>query len=444
MLRRWLPYAEAALILAGAGAYLAMPHEITSDGLIRLETTRYLARGEIISAPTGLLQSALALPLYHFGDVVATFNMCVFFAGLVAIAFLLWNHVPAPLLRRLILILLAASMFGNHTQQFFGEVLTSMLVATGLVLVALERPFSGFALVILGVLNTQAALPALFLVLLDYARPPYRVWKAIWPTALCAALVMFEFYLRRGTPLESGYETHRGYRTLMPYSGLGGFSYPIVFGVLSILFSFGKGLALFVPGLWLLFRRPVLAVPEVLQRLQRHSIWFVVGLVLVYAKWWSWHGGWFWGPRFFLFACIPAAVALAIHLCDERAKPAAKALTLVILAWSAWVWIDGTIYGQLGMEFCTHDENRLEPFCIYTPEFSALFRPFLVPRPLKPIEQALFAYSVTVACVLAAPLVADLVGVARHQLLARRSRPAVESHATSAAPIAVETSTPPR
>src|SRR5262245_30002862 len=426
----------------GVGAYLAMPHEITSDGLIRLETTRYLARGEIISGPTGLLQSVLALPLYHFGDVVATFNMCVFFAGLAAIAFLLRTHVSAPLLRRLMLLLLAASMFGAHTQQFFGEVLTAMLAAVGLVLVALKHPFSGFGLVILAVLNTQAALPALFLVLLDYAKPPYRLWKAVWPTALCAALVMFEFYLRRGTPFETGYESQHGYRTLMPYSGIGGFSYPIVFGVLSILFSFGKGLAIFIPGLWLLFKRPATRVPDVLRLLQRYSVWFVIGLVLVYAKWWSWNGGWFWGPRFFLFACIPAAVALAIHLCDERATPAAKALTLVVLAWSTWVWIDGTIYGQLGMEFCTHDENRLEPFCLYTPEFSALFRPFIVPRALTLVEKALFAYSVAVGCVLAAPFARDLLGAARDRLAARR--PATDNRLTDVAPIVVKTSTPHR
>ena len=414
--QRWLALAESVLIAVGVAVYLSMPHEISSDGLIRLETTRYLARGEIIDAPTGLLMSALALPLYHFGDVVAQFNTVVFLAGLAVIAFLLRTHVPAHLLRRLVLLLLAASMFGHHAQLFFGEVLTAMFVAVGLVLIVIGQPALGLASLILGVVNTPAALPALFLVLLDRARPPHRLWKAMWPTMLCGAALMLEFYLRRGSPIASGYEGDHGARSLLPYSGQPGFSNPIVFGVLSILFSFGKGLALFTPGLWLLFKRPATTPPDVLRRWQRHSVWFVVGLVLVYAKWWAWPGGWFWGPRFFLFACIPAAVALAIHLCDERAAPGAKALTLAVLGWSIWVGINGVVYGQLDMAICNVEPN-VEPYCWYTPEFSALFRPFIVPKTLNLMEKALFTYSVAVGSVLAAPFALDLLRVGRERVL---------------------------
>ena len=412
---RRLAVAEAALIAAGVVAYLLMPHEINSDGLIRLETTRALARGEIPDAPTGLLMSALALPLYHFGDIVAAFNTAVFLTGLAAMALLLWKRVPTHLIRRIVLLLLAASMFGHHAQLFFGEVLTAMFVAVGLVLVVIGQPAFGLALLILGVVNTPAALPALFLVLLDRARPPHRIWKAVWPTALCAAALMLEFYLRRGDPLASGYEGDHGARSILPYSGRPGFSNPIVFGIMSILFSFGKGLALFVPGLWLLFKRPPADTPEVLRRLQRHSVWFVVGLVLVYAKWWAWPGGWFWGPRFFLFACIPAAIALAIHLSNERATPAAKALTLAILGWSIWVGINGAVYGQLEMGIC-NEQPDLEPHCWYTPEYSALFRPFIVPKTLNVMQKALFAYSVAVGFVLAMPFALDLMRTARARL----------------------------
>ncbi len=419
---RWLTLAETILIAAGVAAYLAMPHEINSDGLIRLETTRAMARGEIPDAPTGLLMSALALPLYHFGDVVAAFNALVFLIGLAAMALLLRKHVAAHLIRRLLLLLLAASMFGHHAQLFFGEVLTAMFAAVGLVMVVVGLPVPGFALVMLGVVNTPAALPALFLVLIDRAKPPHRLWKAVWPTALCAAALMLEFYVRRGTPFASGYEGDHGARSILPYSGLPGFSNPIAFGILSILFSFGKGLALFVPGLWLLFKRPVAGTPDVLRRLQRHSVWFVVGLVLVYAKWWAWPGGWFWGPRFFVFACIPASIALAIHLSDEQAAPAAKALTIAVLGWSIWVGINGAVYGQLDMGIC-NEQPDLEPHCWYTPEFSALFRPFIVPKTLNVMEKALFTYSVAVGCVLAAPFALDLLRAGRDRLRNLRAEP---------------------
>jgi hypothetical protein len=412
---RRLAVIETVLILLGPFVYWRMPHDFGSDGFFRLEATRYLAIGQVIDTPYPILMSVLALPLYHFGDIVAQFNVFVLFGGLAMLALLLWQRVPAKMIRHLVLIVVAASMFGHHSQLFFGEVLTAMLVAIGLVMVVIGYAAPGIALLILGVLNQPAALPALFLVLLDRARPPHRLWKAAWPIAICVACMMLEFYVRRGHPLAYGYQGDQGPRSVLPYSGLPGFSYPLAFGLLSILFSFGKGLALFIPGLWLLFKRPVERAPDMLRRLQRHSVWFVVGLVLVYAKWWSWPGGWFWGPRFFLFACVPAAVALAIHLSDKGATTAAKALTLAVLAWSTWVGINGAVYGQLDMGLCNEQPN-LEPLCWYAPEFSALFRPFIVAKTLSVNEQIVFAYSLVAGVVLAAPLTIDLLRTGRERL----------------------------
>ena len=95
-------------------------------------------------------------------------------------------------------------------------------------------------------------------------------------------------------------------------------------GLLSILFSFGKGLIFFVPGLLLpvrgLLRK---AAPDLqLDIYGIYLLWvaFVVGLILVYSPWWAWYGGWFWGPRFFLFACIPASFAIALRLLPARLR----------------------------------------------------------------------------------------------------------------------------
>jgi hypothetical protein len=411
----WLAAVEYALIPIGAVVYWRMPHEIASDGMHRLEATRYLALGQFIDVPTGLLMSVLALPLYHFGDVVANFNTVVFLAGLAAIGFFLRNHVPAPVIRRMMLVLLVASMFGNHARFFFGEVVTAMFIAVGLVMMVVGRPLLGTGMAVLGAINTAAVIPALFLVLLDRARPPYRIVKAAWPIAICAAALMLEYYLRRGSPFATGYEGNFGRTSVLPYSGRPGFSYPMVFGLLSLLFSFGKGLALFAPGLWLTFKRTTTPAPDVLRRLQRHSLWFVVGLLLVYSKWWAWPGGWFWGPRFLLFACIPASVALAIHLCDAKATPAAKALTLAVLTWSTWVGINGIVYDQLEMGKCSEFAD-LEPLCWYTPEFSALFRPFIVETTLSALQKQTFAYCAATGIVLALPFAIDLLRVGHDRL----------------------------
>jgi hypothetical protein len=416
---RWLAAAETALIVAAPYAYWKMPHDFGSDGAFRLEATRYLANGELLDTPYSLVMSIVALPLYYFGDVVAQFNMFVFFGGLATMAALLWAHVPAGIIRRAVLLLLTASMFGHHTQVFFGEVLTAMLVAVGLVLGVVGWPRLGALPTIVGVANTPAALPALFLA--EWNGQWRRVWRAGIVTAICAALIMFEFYVRRGSPFASGYAGDHGPQSILPFSGQPGFSNPFVFGVLAILFSFGKGLALYIPGLWLIAKRTVAEPPAVLRQLQSQSVWFTVGLVLIYAKWWAWPGGWFWGPRFFVFACIPAAFALALHLSDDRAAPAAKALTLGILGWSVWVGINGAVYGQLDMAICNVEPN-IEPLCWYSPEFSALFRPFIVAKTLSFSERIIFAYSIATGVVLAAPFSIDLLRVGRARIAAVAGR----------------------
>jgi hypothetical protein len=93
-----------------------------------------------------------------------------------------------------------------------------------------------------------------------------------------------------------------------------------------------------------------------------------------------------------------------------------------VLAWSVWVGINGMVYGQLDMSICNVDPN-MEPYCWYTPEFSALFRPFIVPKTLNLMEKTLFAYSAAVGVVLAAPFALDLVRTAGERLKNPREEP---------------------
>ena len=68
--------------------------------------------------------------------------------------------------------------------------------------------------------------------------------------ALAGGLILLEHLLRRGEPFAGGYTSEAGHPTVLPYSGLPGFSYPLFFGLLSVLFSFGKGLVFFAPSLF--------------------------------------------------------------------------------------------------------------------------------------------------------------------------------------------------
>jgi hypothetical protein len=140
---RWLVAAETALLLAAPFVYWRMPHDFGSDGYLRLEATRYLAHGELLETPYSLMMSIVALPVYLFGDILAQFNVFVLFSGLAAWAAILWRHVPVTILRRAALIVLACSMFGHHSQSFFGEVLTAMCVTVGLALIVIRHATLG-------------------------------------------------------------------------------------------------------------------------------------------------------------------------------------------------------------------------------------------------------------------------------------------------------------
>jgi hypothetical protein len=131
----------------------------------------------------------------------------------------------------------------------------------------------------------------------------------------------------------------------------------------------------FYPGLFLPLRRWLRPSREL------HLIylsWFLVvlGLALVYSRWWSWYGGFCWGPRFFLFAALPCSLGLALWS-DRVGSPGAALLGCVIVAWSFWVGFNGLVFALADLDVCAAKNYRLELFCWYVPEFSPLIRPFV-------------------------------------------------------------------
>jgi hypothetical protein len=277
-----------------------------------------------------------------------------------------------------VLVLVAASMFPHHVEGYFAEVFTAVLVGVGLLAVATDRTRLGWILVIVGVVNTPAAIAGLIAVV------AWRSWESrrvrdVWPIAAALALIAIESWVRRGSPLSTGYEGNHGDVTPLTYAGRPGFSYPLFFGLLSVLFSFGKGLVFYAPGLlaavggvWSARLQPSGA------RAPHVKLWiaFLVGLILVYAKWWAWYGGLFWGPRFFLFASIPASYAIAVALADvDSRRPRARLALLAIVTLSSWVAIDGVMFGLAGLGLCR--DPTFEWACLYVPEYSALWRPFV-------------------------------------------------------------------
>src|SRR5579859_817272 len=423
---------ETCLIFAGFLAMLEwLPIRYFSDGIIRADAVKQVLAGKISNTGYSLIGPSFSLPLHFFGDAVHQaprwfwsykialallvvllviayvlvrkrvpphlFHNYTLVVALIAVLWLAakwhangdplwWFHkynvfllataclstylllqkrVDTGLLRKLFLLLIVASMFGNQVTFFGGETFTALFVGFG-VLIALLGPTSlGWLAVVLGVANTPASIVGLILLsckqVLDTRRLRYFV--LVIATGL---LVLVEAWLRRGSALNNGYGHQQ-------------FSTPFAIGLLSILFSFGKGLIFFVPGL-------LLPVKQAIFRLQEESksqlyttylLWmsFVVGLIFIYASWWAWYGGWFWGPRFFLFACIPGSFAIAVRLRKPSSSFFANLLTLSVCLLSFWVGMNGALYdsGDLG-KVCIANNYALEYLCHYHPLYSVLWR----------------------------------------------------------------------
>ncbi|HLK41403.1 MAG TPA: hypothetical protein VKU41_31855 [Polyangiaceae bacterium] len=371
---------DGVALALGVVCLLAIPHDVRGDGWPRFEAIDgWLRHGVLHSPRYSVVGPVFAIPLYLLGLALGSpASACAWFNVVLLLLFLLlvWrelrSRVSPAALRALLLLLVFASMFPSHVQFFYGEVLTTVTVSLGILLLSRRSARAGFAWIGLGALNTPASLLGVALVAGAYARSARRLRYLLVPVLLFA-LSRLEGRLTRGSWWATGYEGDGGGPpSVLPYEGLPGFSYPLAFGVLSLLLSFGKGLFFFAPGILFGVRSP----PS-LRRAQHLLLLFVVGLVLAYARWWSWQGGWFWGPRFLLIASVPSALALALALEHPRRHPLpynAALLGATVLAF--WVGVNGLVFDTTGLGFC-EKARTLEALCLYVPELSVLWHPFV-------------------------------------------------------------------
>lgn len=375
---------ETTLILYGlAVLFVVAPHRVEGDDSIRFADVETLIHhGRLTDDSYSLIGPLLSAPFLLVGEIVgspnwwaAHFNVLVVAIALLALFPLTRGRVDRAFLRTFTLVLLFASLLTEGMRTYGPETVTAALVALGIVVVAGGRhTWAGWTAIVVGVANTPAAVGGLALVAVARSLQTRRL-RPLIAVGAAVLLVIGEAWLRRGSPFTTGYEGNRGLTTVMPYSGKPGFSYPFLLGVASILFSFGRGLVFFVPGLLLWFgARTRELVPG--RRVVILLLLFVAGLVLVYAKWWAWYGGLTWGPRYFIVAAVPASLFLAIRLrrsADDTT--AGRAVTLGLLTVSAWVGLTAALGDLHRLDFCTANGYSLEALCWYTPEYSGLWWP---------------------------------------------------------------------
>lgn len=368
---------------------------IDGDGAARFSDLLNLVKGQRPIDKFSSIQLFLSMPLYYGGGLFAAaqtfvgyFNFSIFVLTAVALWFLLEKDQRFFV----VLLLLSASMFPHHLRYYYGEVLSVCLITVGLLCLLKNKKVAAALLLGLGGAQIPALLPALALVLCYLSVRKRNIWYLFYlllPVLLMAA----DNWLKYQTILPSAYlqAGERAEKTLMPYSGLPGFSYPIIFGLLSILFSFGKGLVFFVPALFLRKKLQPTTAQDI-DTIYTIDVFLVfsLGLILTYARWYGWYGGQFWGPRFFLFTCVPAVMILAFYFTRMRSGWPIKILFACATLLSGWVCVQGYLYGNQHLAICGENKSQLELLCWYVPEFSPIFREFVVGFSSVPVARIFY------------------------------------------------------
>lgn len=236
-----------------------------------------------VTGHVGLLEGAVAASL-----------MPVIAGALAAALFALGRRLGAP--RPAALLVASGTVLGTYVLPYGRDFFTEPLVALGLV-VMVERALAGrsaaagaaLTFAVLARPQSAAFVPLLFLYLYLRGGGLPAVLRTLPPLAIAAAVTVGYNLVRFADALEFGYRE----------PGDHGFSTPLPEGAGGLLFSPEKSVVLFAPAIVLV---PFAAVA--LWRHHRAIVALVLGLFaavfVLAALWWSWEGGWSWGPRLIL------------------------------------------------------------------------------------------------------------------------------------------------
>jgi hypothetical protein len=192
------------------------------------------------------------------------------------------------------------------------------------------------------------------------------------PLAATAGLLVLYNVVRYGNPLNTGY---------LPEES---FSGNWLHGIVGLLISPGRGLFLYAPPL-------LLALPAIPALLRRHRpeallTWGVILChLLLYGKWFMWHGGYAWGPRF-MVPTLPFFI-VGITPVIEWAKESMR--------WRVTLWALAILGGAIQvLGLSVHFElfqNRLldtglplfSPITFFDPSYSPLIGQFQFLQPVN-------------------------------------------------------------
>lgn len=165
----------------------------------------------------------------------------------------------------------------------------------------------------------------------NWSRVVARLLAFGLPVLVFAVLMLIFNDFRYGSPWLTGYEGDSGWPNPL-YDGSPGFSHPLWLGLVGLLLSPGKSIFLYSPVLI-----PVLlAWPGFVRRHGIPGLTLTIltaAWILLYAKWWAWHGDVCWGPRYTVpltpLLCVP--LALMVDRARDGDRLAGVALGIAFL-----------------------------------------------------------------------------------------------------------------
>jgi hypothetical protein len=271
------------------------------------------------------------------GEAVVSATMPLIAAALVVATYLLARRLGAR--AGPALLVAAGSVVGTfllpYTKEFFSE----PLAALGIV-VAIERALArrqasaglGAAVAILA--RPQSLLFApLLLAVLARRQGGRAALGAMAPIGAGVLLTAGYNLARFANPLHFGYQDQ-------------GFTTPFLEGTAGLLLHPAKSLLLFAP--------LILVVPFALARLwrtDRDALLLIAGNLaitfVITATWFSWMGGWAWGPRLLIPGLVPAFAAIGPWLSSRRRRQVTATLLSVGFLVSAPALVVSTQAQQL-------------------------------------------------------------------------------------------------
>lgn len=418
----------AGSLAAAIIALLLLPQRVVGDDAVRRVMLEQLAHGVRPETKFSFIQPVVSLPVFwlldklRFGIYAVTLLPITW---LIAWSLAVWKvlaRVRSPQYAHHVVVLTVASMVGASLIGFSSDVFTALCMSGGLIVGLLAARPTGrvvaWTVFVIGAANTPVMFVATAIVAIFLVVWRRRLRYAALPVAV-VLLMVIEVTAVTGSLGWTRYTraVEHGEVPLLPWGDVRGFGWPLWSGALAVIFSFGRGVFFFIPTVWNGISRD-----RSLAGRAEEALWVLsIALVPVYSMWWAWYGGVSFGPRFFIIAVVPAAMATSSLVCRPDRGLLRSAVALLSVLLSGWVAVSGAVFGvtDRAFDWCASGGGFNNfVLCLYTPEYSALWAPVWIGAQVGR-RGVLFA---VVIVVLIAPTLAAIVRPCGAPLLERMRR----------------------